>query len=66
MIDFIDLNAGIQEFIKYSKPLMLNFYSKDQLILKLICKKNEIIRGYQLCEFNKKGEIKWLIQIMLY
>ena len=46
MIDFIDLNAGIQEFIKYSKLLMLNFYSKDQLILKLICKKNEIIKGY--------------------
>ena len=45
---------------------MLIIYSKDYLILKLICKKNEIIEEYQLCAFNKKGEIKWVIQIMLY
>ena len=40
---------------------MLNIYSKDTLIVKLICKKNEIIKEYYLHELNKKGEIKWVI-----
>ena len=37
---------------------MLNIYSKDNLIIKLNCKKNEIIKGYYSYEFTKKGELK--------
>ncbi len=35
---------------------MSNIYSKDTLIVKLICKKNEIIKVYYLRKLTKKGD----------
>ena len=36
---------------------MLNIYSKDNLVIKLICKKNKIIKVYDLYVLTKKGNL---------